>query len=197
MTRPSAVPSDRADQGRQRRHGEDVARADDDAREHVAAELVGAEPVLGGRRHQRVQHVVGEGIVRHDRRARRSRRPPRTARCTRPIRKVRRARTPARTRSRRSRAASESAAGAGLRSASLIRARRTRMRGLRQRVEQVGEQRRQGEDAPIVSTPACSIGKVLLAGGGEDQAADALVVEQRSRSRRGRRSDRRSGSRSR
>ena len=38
---------DRAEQRRQRRDDQDVARADDDAREHVAAELVGAEPVVG------------------------------------------------------------------------------------------------------------------------------------------------------
>ena len=45
----------RAEQGRQRRDGQDVARADDDAREDVAAELVGAEPVVGRGRRQRVE----------------------------------------------------------------------------------------------------------------------------------------------
>ncbi len=38
-----------AEQGCQRRDREDVARADDDAGEDVAAELVGAEPVVGAR----------------------------------------------------------------------------------------------------------------------------------------------------
>ena len=38
--------ADRAEQRRRRRDGEDVARADDDAREHVAPELVRAEPVV-------------------------------------------------------------------------------------------------------------------------------------------------------
>ena len=38
---------DRAEQGRRQRDGDDVARSDDDAREHVAPELVRAEEVRG------------------------------------------------------------------------------------------------------------------------------------------------------
>ena len=43
-------PEHRGEDRCQRRDDEDVARADDDAREDVAAELVGAEPVVGRRR---------------------------------------------------------------------------------------------------------------------------------------------------
>ena len=55
---------------RDREHAFDQrdARAVDDAREQVAAELVGAEPVLGRRRHQHVHQVVLVGIVGRDQR---------------------------------------------------------------------------------------------------------------------------------
>ena len=43
---PERGAEDGAEQRRERRDEQDVARADDDAREHVAAELVGAEPVV-------------------------------------------------------------------------------------------------------------------------------------------------------
>ena len=55
--------ADGAEQCSQRGHGQDVTRAHDDAREHVAPELVGAEPVLGRWRRQRAQEVVGQGVV--------------------------------------------------------------------------------------------------------------------------------------
>ena len=53
---PQRRAQHRAEQGRRRRDDQDVAGAGDDAREHVAAELVGAEPVLAGRR---LEHVAG------------------------------------------------------------------------------------------------------------------------------------------
>ena len=59
-------PERGAEQRGERRDGEDVARADEDAGEHVAADLVGAEPVLGRRRRKRVEEVVGERIVGHE-----------------------------------------------------------------------------------------------------------------------------------
>ena len=55
---PEGRAEDRAEQRRERRHREDVARADDDAGEDVAAEQVGAEAVLGRRRLVLADRVV-------------------------------------------------------------------------------------------------------------------------------------------
>ena len=70
--RPAAeVPHGEAERGaehgaekrRQRRDDQDAAGADDDAREHVAAELVGAEPVPGDRTVVDRQQVLPERVV--------------------------------------------------------------------------------------------------------------------------------------
>ena len=50
-----------ADPDRDQRHGDRIARADHDHRQHVAAEMVGAEPVRGRRR----LHAVGDDQLGH------------------------------------------------------------------------------------------------------------------------------------
>ena len=58
-------PGDHAEQRRQRRDDQDVARSDHDPRQHVAAEPVGAHQVLRARRQVAGDEVV-ERVVRRD-----------------------------------------------------------------------------------------------------------------------------------
>ena len=60
---PDDPAEDRAEQRRGDAHDERDARAVDDARVDVAAEVVGAEPVLGARRGQGRRGLGGDGIV--------------------------------------------------------------------------------------------------------------------------------------
>ena len=56
---------DGAENGGQRSHGQDVARAHDDAGKDVAAQLVGAEPMRIRGRRERLHDIGGEGVIGH------------------------------------------------------------------------------------------------------------------------------------
>ena len=60
------MPTHGAEQRRERGDDEDLARADDDPREDVAPEPVGAEEVVARRGAELVEDVVGLRVVRRD-----------------------------------------------------------------------------------------------------------------------------------
>ena len=76
VDRAAEVAGDQAERGaehggqqrRQRRRDQDPLRAHDDAREHVAAEPVRAEPVVGRRRREVADRVGGQRVL-HDQRS--------------------------------------------------------------------------------------------------------------------------------
>ena len=80
---PRAVPSTVPSSVASGRDDEDAARADDDAREDVTAELVGAEPVRPGRAVVHREQVLAERIVRCERLAQDRAQRPRSRRSSR------------------------------------------------------------------------------------------------------------------